>query len=238
VFLKNSGSFSYTPNYASSTSQGMPVALPKTAEGDVNATEICLNGLRNHAAYALGVSVTPDLFGTLEMVKFLHIIENANPSIKDEVPEADPLDFEYDDIGIKPELVSGNLADAESGLLMSGGYALVSYAPDDRAGKVLHITHLKNPGKGDDLRIANVGNTRNTTCTILDTDMYVASSGTSLGASVAQFTLGKAYMFYMQTTADGRINLWEGSAFAIGKSQDRLLTVLDMVHLSLIVAQH
>ena len=227
VFLKNSGSFSYTPDYASATSQGMPVALPKTAEGDVNATEICLNGLRNHAAYALGVSVTPDLFGTLEMVKFLHIIENASPSVKDETPEAEPFDFEYDDLGIKPELLSGNFADSEIGLLMSGGYATISYAPDDRSGKVLRISHLANPGKGDDINLKNIGNTLNTNSTILDTDFYLASEGTTLGASVLQFALGKAYMFYMQTTSDGQIKLWEGSAFGFGKSKDRLLATID-----------
>ena len=228
VFLKNSGSFSYTPLYASATSQGMPVALPKTAEGDVNATEICLNGLRNHAAYALGVSVTPDLFGTLEMVKFLHIIENATPAIKDEVPDAEPYDFEYDNIGLASDIVGGNLTSKDDGILKSGGTALVTYAPGGRAGKVLHITHLKNPGNGDDLKINNTGNTRNTTCTILDTDMYIASEGTSASTSIAQFTIGKSYMFYMQSTADGKIKLWEGSAFAIGKSQDRLLTTIDM----------
>ena len=227
-FLKGGGAFSYTPNYSSSTSQGLPVAVPKTAEGDVNATEICLNGLRNHAVYALGVSVTPDLFGTLEMVKFLHIIENASPSIKDVTPEAEPMDFEYDELGVVPENVGGNITSTETGLLKSGGSILVSYAPDSRAGKVLHIKHLANPGNGDDIRINNVGNKLDTNCTVFDTDMYIASAGTSKSASVAQFTVGNLYLFYMQTTADGQIKLWEGSSFSIGKSHDRLLGVINM----------
>ena len=228
VFAKESGSFSYTPEYASATSQGMPVALPKTAEGDVNATTICLNGLRNHAVYALGASVTPELFGTLEMVKFLHIIENATPTVKVDIPDAVALDFEEDDVGTMPERVGGNVADAETGLLKSGGYALISSAPGNRTGKVLHITHLKNPGNGDDLVISNIGRTRNTNCTILDTDMYVAKDSTSLKAPIAQLTVGRAYMLFMQTTSDGRLELWEGSALTIGKSKDRRIATLNM----------
>ena len=227
IFLKDEGAFSYTPMYSSSTSQGMPVTLPKTAEGDVNATEICLNGLRNHAAYALGINV-PSLFGTLEMVKFLNIIENATPTVKRDIPDAVTNDFEDDTVGSLPDIVGGNAVDNESGLLNSGGTAVVTSAPGGRAGKVLHITHLANPGKGDDLTISNIGRTRNTNCTVLDTDMYIASEGTSLSATVAQFTMGKAYMFFMQTTSDGRIELWEGSAFSIGKSKDRRLATLDM----------
>ena len=228
VFEKGGGAFSYTPPYASSTSQGMPVTLPKTAEGDVNATEICLNGLRNHAVYALGASVTPDLFGTLEMVKFLTIIENATPTVKRDIPDAETNDFDDYTVGTLPEIVGGNVVDYEFGLLNSGGCAVITDAPDTRVGKVLHITHLANSGKGDDLTVANIGRTRNTSCTVLDVDMYIASEGTSQNASIAQFTVGTAYMFFMQSTSDGKIKLWEGSSFTFGKSKDRLLATLDM----------
>ena len=43
LFRKEDGSFSYQKNHSSATSQGAPVAVPKTNEGDVNATVIATN---------------------------------------------------------------------------------------------------------------------------------------------------------------------------------------------------
>ncbi len=61
VFKKTDGTFSYAPNETCCTSMGMPVALPQTNEGDVNASGICSNGTltRMYAALELEDYIVP-----------------------------------------------------------------------------------------------------------------------------------------------------------------------------------
>ncbi len=53
-FIKEDGTFSFHPDKSASTSQGMPIAVPDTDEGDVNATYISSIGLTNYIFRALG----------------------------------------------------------------------------------------------------------------------------------------------------------------------------------------
>ncbi len=46
IFKKSDGGFSYNPNYSSATSQSAPVAVPFTAESDVNATVLATSTIR------------------------------------------------------------------------------------------------------------------------------------------------------------------------------------------------
>ena len=55
VFRKPAGCFSMAPNESSGTSQGMPVAIFHTNEGDVNATGICSSGTARFLFDALGI---------------------------------------------------------------------------------------------------------------------------------------------------------------------------------------
>ena len=83
MFKKSDGSFSYTPMYSCETSQGCPVALPKSVEGDVNATVISTTGIINHAMKALDLRwETPILFGEAERLLFLDIITNKESAEK------------------------------------------------------------------------------------------------------------------------------------------------------------
>ncbi|MBO5010643.1 MAG: hypothetical protein J6D20_08110 [Clostridia bacterium] len=73
-FMCDDGSFSYTVACSSSTSQGMPVAIPGTKEGDVNATVICTTGTISNMMNALGYDSIP-LLTPSDFNKYLAVIE-------------------------------------------------------------------------------------------------------------------------------------------------------------------
>ncbi len=62
IFLCEDGSFSYTVKSSSALSQGLPVAVAGTKEGDVNATVICTTGTLSHMFTALGYPKVPILY--------------------------------------------------------------------------------------------------------------------------------------------------------------------------------
>jgi len=75
TFKKKDGSFSYKPHRTSPTSQGAPVALPETNEGDMNATVICTGGILENVYRAFGMShYEVPLFGKREFDRFVEKI--------------------------------------------------------------------------------------------------------------------------------------------------------------------
>ncbi|MBO5010336.1 MAG: hypothetical protein J6D20_06575 [Clostridia bacterium] len=59
VFRKSDGSYSYFKTMSSAISQGSPVAVPRTNEGDVNATTICVGSTTRCMRSALGLPAIP-----------------------------------------------------------------------------------------------------------------------------------------------------------------------------------
>lgn len=82
IFLREDGSFSYNENSTSSTSQGMPVAVPGMLEGDINATLICLADTCHQMFSALGYSMPP-IFGKADLTRFVDRVEDLGSIIKD-----------------------------------------------------------------------------------------------------------------------------------------------------------
>jgi len=83
IFLRDDGSFSYTEKNTSPTSQGMPVAVPGTLEGDVNATLICLADTCYHMFSALGYDMPP-IFGKADLTVFVDRIKELGTIVKSE----------------------------------------------------------------------------------------------------------------------------------------------------------
>lgn len=81
IFLREDGSFSYTETSTSSTSQGMPVAVPGMLEGDINATLICLADTCHQMFSALGYSMPP-IFGKADLTRFIDRVEDLGSIIK------------------------------------------------------------------------------------------------------------------------------------------------------------
>ena len=75
-FRKVDGSFSYCPERSADRSQGVPVAVPGTNEGDVNSTKISLCAVLGEACGALGITM-PRVFSPKDGEIFFKMIENA-----------------------------------------------------------------------------------------------------------------------------------------------------------------
>ena len=73
--LKDDGSFSYFANRSSATSQNMPVAIPNTNEGDVNATNIFTYGILGYLFSALDFGSAIDVYTECDRERFISLIE-------------------------------------------------------------------------------------------------------------------------------------------------------------------
>lgn len=105
VFVKEDGSSSFAPNESAGTSQGAPVAIFHTNEGDVNGSLINTFGVLNHMFRSLGWS-RPSVYGKAEYLLFMDIVERkeAEYAIKDPVPVV----YDYNDVQLDtvPEYIS------------------------------------------------------------------------------------------------------------------------------------
>jgi predicted small secreted protein len=81
IFKKADGSFSYLPDQSSPYSQGMPVAIPGSNEGDVNATVICTTGIISNLCACLELSYYPPIFYGADKIEFSRILHEiySNP---------------------------------------------------------------------------------------------------------------------------------------------------------------
>lgn len=93
-FRKKDGSFSYTHDMTSSHSQGMPVAVWGTNEGDVNATVLAMS-LAGYMFQALGIDeYRPNAYNSYDRYKFIERINELNPVIKSEISSGPAISFE------------------------------------------------------------------------------------------------------------------------------------------------
>lgn len=77
IFKKPDGSYSYLQNRTSPTSQGAPVALENTDEGDVNATVICIKQTTESLFWALEMDMPP-IFDGEDYKRFLSALKISN----------------------------------------------------------------------------------------------------------------------------------------------------------------
>ena len=75
LFLKDDGSFSYMPHITGSNSQGLPVAIYGTNEGDVNATYIISVAVTSHLFTIFGYKLIP-MFTPADRERMLNIIKS------------------------------------------------------------------------------------------------------------------------------------------------------------------
>ena len=83
VFKKEDGSYSYFKKMSSAVSQRAPVAVPRTNEGDVNATTICVNSNLRSLREALEIPMIP-VFCPEDGDLFFELIANA-PKVEKKV---------------------------------------------------------------------------------------------------------------------------------------------------------
>ena len=104
IFRREDGSFAYTVNGPSETSQGLPVVPKKYYnEGDVNATIICTTGTLAHMFNALGYSKVPILYRS-DLNLFLDIVEGNREEVNSQYNYAETEE------DINPELINYKLS--------------------------------------------------------------------------------------------------------------------------------
>ena len=90
-FIKPDGSASYFRHFTSSDSQGMPVALFREPEGDVNATGLTMAGAIKRPLETLGVDFV-GLYDEKDFERFLEIIESQKAPVKKPRPPKEVLE--------------------------------------------------------------------------------------------------------------------------------------------------
>lgn len=210
AFKKADGSFSYAEMYSSSTSQGCQVAVPKSVEGDVNATVISVNGIIGHALGALELSnLRPILFGEAERRIYLGAVQNANPVVKhidDSVNEK--VTFDDDEVGVESDLLNYKLA---------GGSATVVKKPNG-SGNVCEI--LSHRGAGDYVYVPNVTNSAIAETFVFEGEFYVDYCNLE-DSEFSQILMGSCYRFVL-TVREGKIYATETShsKYDVSKSEN------------------
>lgn len=115
-FAKNDGSYGYTWDFSPQNSQGMPVALADTVEGDINGTGLCCTYLLGDMAATLGIyDILPSLYGKSDSKKFQYYLRTLGTIIKDPSPEEDSVKYTFEDdaIGDSPMDVTGQCDEGE-----------------------------------------------------------------------------------------------------------------------------
>ena len=217
TFKKTDGSFSYTTTKSAQTSQGLPVAIPNTNEGDVNATSICSTGTLGNIYSALGLSsYKVYLYGSADWYRYLSILE-ANRAAGG-FPKDDTLpsysgvyDFDEEESGALPGFVSPTIVTSD------GEASVVEEKPGDKA------LYFKTVAGGNDYLTLYVIDTKSEyTTTTFEAKLRVASStgsGTLYQLIFDDMSGKRAYMINM-TYQSGRVSMYDCSSTGEGDTRN------------------
>ena len=200
TFLKQDGSFSYMPNMTAANSQGMPVAIPDTNEGDINATTICAQGTHGYMFYVLDIAA-PKPFGLAEYYLFMHTLENLGTIIKSPIPiaEKDPATFEEDEIGKRSDFVDYYVSS-------TGSFNVASDPRGNKNSKKV-LDFNSKAGGGDSIRIPNETSFK-TSCSVFEGEFCVLG-GTS--GYNAQIMLENIYMLGLKINRN-KVSIFDSSS--------------------------
>ena len=192
-FAKADGSYSYTKHSSSSTSQGMPVAVPGTNEGDVNATVIATNGLVGNICSALGITQVA-IYGERDFRIFLGIFENLQPVLKHNPIKAlddEPLTFDDNDPG-------DDYCDLGGGM-PEGGFLVEKDTRENAKGNTVKVYSNATSAGGTVTSKNNAAN-KTQNCYVFEADMRI-NEGTAAGYFM-QVTMGSSYMFSLKRSGN------------------------------------
>ena len=192
------GSFFYQKNSESYTSQGALVGVPGVLVGDVNATLIIASGMVSQICNSLGIKEIP-LYYDYDYDKFISIINDLGPVIKDPVPPVEPIDFNDDTtLPVDLEYNYGNGSDAVR-------FQVKEITKENNA---LHILKIAESAEaGIKLPLLGFATTKGN-CYIFEADINYISDGTPIDKTMAQiFFTGSANAYalnvYSAVGSDG-----------------------------------
>lgn len=218
AFRKEDGSFSYTPMYSSKNSQGMPVAVPNSVEGDVNATVICSSDVLGYIYSALGLSDYKVPMCTYnDWRHYKTILEKLGPVIKDtEDPIYEPISFDDQSLD-QEEIYIENLTFSERSKASGGGVSLIADPREGYTGNVLKVTSIT--GTSDSVDISSPNLSHAFSCFAFEGDFCLVSSNTDFPV---RFSIGDCYIVSLKIS-DGYIRLVQSTSGTASKSQDTIL---------------
>ncbi len=219
VYLKEQGSSSYNPETTIANSQGCPVAIAGSVEGDVNATCMATTDTLNYiwGCLAIPESCKVPIFGTANWLEFLDVIAEASPIVKEpsDFVEETVADFDEEDVGSEP---SGYAEGSINATSLTYG-STVTIVEDPRQGADGNVALLDSKW-GKDKVTLSLADPRATSCFIFETEMCIeshtklskvtAEDGTdtyvpkssSVGADAVQIFMGDCYYVYIRNQGD------------------------------------
>jgi len=216
VFRKDDGSFSYTPMYSSQNSQGMPVAVPKSVEGDVNATLICTSDILGYIYSALGLSTQfVPIYTYNDWRNYRDIISDLDPVIKNvEAPIYEPITFDEDAETNEPDIEYISVSARSK--LNGGGMSII---PDVRFGngKVFKVTSVA--GTSDSVNIESQNLSNAFSCFAFEGDFCLVSSDTDFPVRIS---VGECYIISLKIS-EGNVRLVQSTSGTSSKSQETIL---------------
>lgn len=199
-FAKPDGSFSYNPQSSSSTSQGMPVAVPGTNEGDLNGTIIGSTGLVTNIFSALELP-TVAIYGECDLYRLLSILEDLSPVIKEELDTLDdkPLDFDEQTVGETVSDLGGGMPE--------GGIRIEKDTRTGKSGNVAKI-YSNSTSVGGTVASKSFAKNKSDNCYIFEADIRINNATTA--GYFMQITMGSAYMFSFERSGNS-IRIFEST---------------------------
>lgn len=208
VFAKPDGSYSFNQEHSSEMSQGMPVAVPKSVEGDVNATMIASVSISGHIYSLLGIGKVP-IFTPADRLRFIDVFAEMGYIIKDEIPEITPLKFEDEQIGESPAGVDS--------IMNSSGSIKVSKKYNGRGNALRFISNADGASVGsDEIQFPTPTSFYGAPCNLLDLDMCIMPE-TDESYFAQLYLFPNMYMIGINRIGD-TIRLYEESSYTASKS--------------------
>lgn len=214
-FAKLDGSYSYTKSGSASTSQGVPIAVPGSNEGDVNAALLGSNDVVNSIYNALGISDHFVPFYTYtDMKVFGWRICELEPVIKDDniVGEVATVTFDDDAADMAPSSVDYSLSST------SGYMKIIEDPREDRNGNVLYLT--SSSGGKDLITIPASNLTSSPSRYVFEADFCIDY----LSGYSVQIFLSNSYMITFQAK-NGKVDVVEASSNTASLAKTQALKI-------------
>jgi len=212
AFLKDDGSFSYFPGTSGPNSQGVPVAVPGSVEGDVNATHMFISGISNHIWGILGCEVVP-VYTVSDRMRYWTILNELGEIVKDKEKELIPMDYEEEDLGTSlPYGVTAQYGkDSKAAVVQT----------NNRLGKTTKALALTTvPGSTDILRLSLDNYAIFYNAVVFEADLKIEANGGGQFEMLPYGSPGDAYRIIIDYSEGGNVTVRHINDFAqtvIGK---------------------
>lgn len=214
-FQKPDGSYSYTKTGSSSTSQGVPIAVPGSYEGDVNAALLGSNDVVGSIYSALGISDYFVPFYTYTDMKiFSWRLSELDSVIKDDnlVGEVEPITFDGDNVDAPPTSVDYSTASPRGS---------IKVIRSERGGVEDNVLYFTSGSGGNERVYITASNlTTSPTRYVFASDFCIES----LSGYSVQIFLDDCYMITFQTKG-GKVNVVEASSNTASYAKTQALKI-------------